>query len=381
MLKNAKIAHVKVIGENDSIIFPVGSTDKPIISDSIIKKWQNITDLLTQIFNVPASLIMKINENRIKVFVSSSNEGNPYKKGDTESLEHGLYCETVIGNRLPLIVPNASIDPEWENNPDMKINMVSYCGLPISWVDGEIFGTLCVLDKKENNYSELYFNLMTLFKENIELDLRILQEREGFKRLNYEKELLLREIHHRVKNNFNTLLSLLRLQKKDMSNENILDDLKTRIKTISLIHEKLSLSTDISNINLNKYINELVTTILDLCTITNIKFNLKTPEIAINNKEMLPLGLLINELTTNSLKHSFKNITKPEIDISITHINNGFFNLEYFDNGIGLPDDFNIKEKGSLGMRLIQLLTKQLDGQIIIITGKETSFKFKLKIK
>ena len=117
------------------------------ISEDILKRWQNIVDIMAELIGVPAALIMRLVESDIEVFVSSKSQGNPYNSGDREHfLGSGLYCETVIGSNNKLLIPNALTDEKWKNNPDIKFNMISYLGFPILFPDGRPFGTICVLD-------------------------------------------------------------------------------------------------------------------------------------------------------------------------------------------------------------------------------------------
>ena len=130
------------------------------VPSEIIQKWQEVVDLLAEIMQVPSALVMRVEPPNIKVFVSSESNGNPYEPAEVASLNTGLYCETVMKTRQPLLVPDALRDEEWKSNPDIKLGMISYLGFPISWPDGEIFGTICVLDNKGNAYSEVYLRLL-----------------------------------------------------------------------------------------------------------------------------------------------------------------------------------------------------------------------------
>lgn len=138
----------------------------------IMRKWQEIADLLADIVNVPSALIMRVEPPNIKVLVSSESKGNPYEPHEAACLNTGLYCETVMNTRRPLIVPDALQDEAWKSNPDIKLGMISYLGVPISWPDGEIFGTICVLDRKSNGYSELYLRLLLQWRDVLQADLR-----------------------------------------------------------------------------------------------------------------------------------------------------------------------------------------------------------------
>ena len=130
---------------------------------------------MAEIIGVPSGLIMRVVDSDIEVFVSSKTENNPYHSGDKESLfGSGLYCETVIKTKDKLLVPNALIDEKWKNNPDIKLNMVSYLGFPLLFPDGEPFGTICVLDNKENAYTALHPKLIESFREIIHKNLELL---------------------------------------------------------------------------------------------------------------------------------------------------------------------------------------------------------------
>ncbi|WP_354682374.1 ATP-binding protein [Cupriavidus necator] len=139
-----------------------------------VRKWQEIVDLLAGIMRVPSALIMQVQPPNIRVFVSSESEGNPYEPAETAPLNTGLYCETVMKTRQPLLVPDALQDEEWNSNPDIKLGMISYLGVPISWPDGEIFGTICVLDRKRNDYSETFHKLLLLCRDVLQADLESL---------------------------------------------------------------------------------------------------------------------------------------------------------------------------------------------------------------
>src|SRR6266478_5904574 len=149
------------------------------VPSGIVEKWQEIVDLMAEIMKVPSALIMRVEPPNIEVFVSSESKGNPYHPRETACLNTGLYCETVMSTRKPLLVPDALHDEEWNSNPDIKLGMISYLGFPISWPDGEIFGTICVLDNKRNEYSELYRKLLRQSRDVLQADLRSIATLQG----------------------------------------------------------------------------------------------------------------------------------------------------------------------------------------------------------
>ncbi|MGL1891658.1 MAG: hypothetical protein OCD02_08525 [Spirochaetaceae bacterium] len=136
-------------------------------------KWQNIVNMMAELIDVPAALIMKIDEDNIKVCISSETVGNPYKVNDKNNLHNsGLYGETVINSNNELLVPDARKSLLWKKNPEIKLNMYSYLGYPIHNPDNTIFGTLCVLDNKENFYSVIFRKILINLREIIEDDLK-----------------------------------------------------------------------------------------------------------------------------------------------------------------------------------------------------------------
>lgn len=145
------------------------------ITDNFLQKWQSVVNTIAELVDVPTGLIMRIVDSKIKVFVSSEREENPYTPGDSGTLlGSGLYCERVIKTKDKLLIPNALKDEEWKENPDVKLNMISYLGLPILLPDNTPFGTICILDNKENHYSDVFIRVMKNFREIIEKDLEII---------------------------------------------------------------------------------------------------------------------------------------------------------------------------------------------------------------
>jgi PAS domain S-box-containing protein len=137
-----------------------------------LDKWQKMLDLAGELMDVPAALIMKLNQNNLEVLLKSNHVHNVYSQGEQAALGTGLYCETVVNSRKELVVTNALKDPKWCNNPDLCRSMISYMGFPIIWPTGEIFGTICILDIREREYSSLYERLLGQFAQLIQDDLK-----------------------------------------------------------------------------------------------------------------------------------------------------------------------------------------------------------------
>ncbi len=198
-----------------------------------------------------------------------------------------------------------------------------------------------------------------------------------------EKELLLKEIHHRVKNNLQMISSLLNLQTYSLKNDfaiKALNDSKNRVQAIALVHKKLYQDDNISEVNLHEYVSDLIDFIGNR-DINNypITYTINIGEILVNTDTAVPLGLIITELISNSMKHAFSNEENCNITISITLDKTEGVILEFSDNGKGLPDNLDLENLDSLGFEIINTLIEQLHGNMLIDTSQGTQFKISLK--
>ncbi|MBC2711878.1 MAG: sensor histidine kinase [Desulfosarcina sp.] len=198
-----------------------------------------------------------------------------------------------------------------------------------------------------------------------------------------EKESLLKEIHHRVKNNLQIVSSLLYLQEDYMTDPkgvDILRESQNRVKSMALIHEQLYGTADLAKIDFGRYIEGLTANLFDAYGIDpdRIRLNVRTGDIALGVDMAVPCGLIINELVSNALKHAFLPDASGTIDIAIQTPDTGRIEMVVADDGIGLTEPPADAEKKSLGLRLIDTLTAQLDGTLVINTEKGTRFSITL---
>jgi PAS domain S-box-containing protein len=198
-----------------------------------------------------------------------------------------------------------------------------------------------------------------------------------------EKEVLLREIHHRVKNNLQIISSLLYLQTKRAKDEETiatLQDSQNRVKAMSLIHEKLYQTENLSHINMEEYILSLVQSLFTSFGVTTNTIDLQVlaTDVYFGVDLAIPCGVIINELISNALKYAFPNGSKGSIRIEVETSREGGWELKVEDDGIGLPDDLNIERSNSLGLQLVSNLVEQLNGEIII-TKEKGGAKFIIK--
>jgi PAS domain S-box-containing protein len=198
-----------------------------------------------------------------------------------------------------------------------------------------------------------------------------------------EKEVLLKEIHHRVKNNMQVISSLLDLQSAQITDPLIRApflDSQNRIKSMALIHERLYQSPDLARIDFTNYVQILVPRLFDSYQITGQQVSLKLEAAAISLEvsQAIPCGLIINELIANALKHAFREGRQGQLVLSMAQTaGDEEIVLVVADNGIGLPDEVMLGQANTLGLQLVQVLTKQLKGSITIDRSAGTRFELR----
>ncbi len=201
-----------------------------------------------------------------------------------------------------------------------------------------------------------------------------------------EKETLMKEIHHRVKNNFQMVMSLIDMQGSEVNDTALagkLSDLVNRIRSMSMVHEKLYLSKNISRINFAEYLKNISEEIRESRSVVNKSITIRviSEEVFIDIDQAIPCGLLVNEIITNSMKHAFPLNTPGEIVITLTMGTGNEAELMISDNGIGLSKEKKPDAK-SFGMELIRHIVKnQLNGEYIINEDGGTSYLIKFKVK
>jgi PAS domain S-box-containing protein len=204
---------------------------------------------------------------------------------------------------------------------------------------------------------------------------------EGIRTSLEEKEVLLREIHHRVKNNLNVIISLIDMQERQSADEEVstaLTELQERIRAIAMVHEDLYQSENLARIAFRKYLENLVTDLFTVFDSEGISLDLAVADAALAADTAIPAGLIVNELITNALKHAFpkesrkRRENRGQIRI-VFRRENGMCLLTVQDNGMGLPPDLDWRTADSLGLRMIRILAKQLMGTLQVDDGEGTT--------
>jgi two-component sensor histidine kinase len=201
-----------------------------------------------------------------------------------------------------------------------------------------------------------------------------------------EKEVLLQEVHHRVKNNLQVISSLINMQMRklrDTSSRSALEECQNRVVAIALIHEKLYQSKDYARVPFSDYARSLTASIFHAAGVSpqNLKLDLEFENLALAVDKAIPCGLILNELITNALKHAFPNERRGTIRVRLRRAGDGQFELLVADDGVGMDSGFDIARSTSLGMQLVVTLVEQLDGNLEILHGAGTTFQVRFPVE
>jgi PAS domain S-box-containing protein len=201
-----------------------------------------------------------------------------------------------------------------------------------------------------------------------------------------EKEVLLKEIHHRVKNNMQVISSLVALQAdqiKDDALSDILKEVTDRVRSMAMVHEKLYQSTDLARVDFADYTQSLVNYLWRSYgnTVPGVRLDLDLSQVFLPVNLAVPCGLILNELFSNAIKHAFRGRNGGKVNVALHGIANGRVQLSVADNGIGLPSGMDWQQSPSLGLSLVQTLATQLHAAVEVINVEGTEFKILFEIQ
>ena len=221
---------------------------------------------------------------------------------------------------------------------------------------------------------------------NTDLERRVTERTSELSATLREREVLLQEIHHRVKNNLQVISSLINMQVRqleDNSSRDALEECQTRVQAIALIHEKLYQSKDYSRVPFSEYAKSLVANVFGAAGISQsaVTLQLAMEDLSLGVDKAIPCGLILNELITNALKHAFPDQRHGTVRVELRREGDRDIVFAVSDDGVGMPVEFHPKESPSLGMSLVQTLVEQLDGSIEIIRDAGTRFQVRFPME
>jgi len=308
---------------------------------------------------------------------------------------HGLYGRVLRDGRS-LFTNDPPSHPDSIGVPEGHPPLLSFLGVPL-FHQGKTMGVL-VVGNREGGYTEIQKQALeavssavvqSLLRKRTELDRKRKEQelRDSEERLRgslSEKEVLLKEIHHRVKNNMQVISSLVSLQAETVGESAMRDSLRDvtdRVRSMALVHEKLYQSEDLARIEFAGYMESLLDYLWQAhgTSASGIRLDLDLEPVYLSVNEAVPCGLILNELVSNALKHAFPLGGGGEVAVSLHSGREGRVTLQVRDNGAGLPAGYDWRQAGSLGMRLVQMLAGQLHAAVEVESNRGTSISLSFR--
>lgn len=246
----------------------------------------------------------------------------------------------------------------------------------------KVMGVIVIQDyNKEDAFTQNQLELLKTVGSQAAIALENAELYSEVTKSLHEKELLLQEVHHRVKNNLQVMSSLIKLQSRYIHDEKTLEILKEtggRIQSMAIVHTKIFNSKNYESIDFGEYTKNLVDNFHSIYgyKLKNITFKIEISGLNLNIDTAIPCGLIINELVSNSIKYAFPDNRNGEICISVTPVKDNIYRLVVKDNGVGMIKDSDLKDSDSLGIQLVTLLSRQLNGSLEINSEKDKGIEF-----
>jgi two-component sensor histidine kinase len=300
--------------------------------------------------------------------------------------EKANLAEAVAGGdlgRKVIVSEVIKLDPTHMKKDEMGMVLKAIVGMNEAQVTlDKAFSTMVgkVREARESLERRVKERTEELFRTNEELnnEIRERERAEGqIRRSLREKEVLLKEIHHRVKNNMQVIYSLLNLQAKgiaDSALRTMFEESRDRVNSMALIHEKLYRSEDLAHIDFREYLQSLLEGISNTYKRNDVVILVEMEKIVLDVNVGIPCGLIVNELVSNSLKHAFPEGKEGKIKVGINTDSQGNYVLFVEDNGTGFPPEVDFRNTLSLGLQLVNVLTGQIRGTIELARTEGTRF-------
>jgi len=338
----------------------------------------NIRDQLGTIFDTTNFFVALLDDTSKKIML-------PYVKDEKnqamESMPNKSICGYVMKSGSPILVTEEIRKKLIEED---KIEQSGYpsriwMGVPLK-KGNDVVGVVAVRSYKNPDlYNQADLDILAFVSEEIALAIEQKRADDQIKRDLEEKEILIKEVHHRVKNNMQIISSMLKLQSRYITDEAALDLFKNsqnRVRSMALIHERIYRSKDLSSVDFGEYVESLLRSLIMNFEITSskIKMDINCHNVSVKMDQAIPLGLIVSELISNALKHGFKNGNEGHLRVYLNHQEGKEYQLVVANSGKIDPANINFDNPGTLGLQLIKALTTQLHGEIKCELEEDTRF-------
>ncbi len=338
--------------------------------------FDGMTTLASEFFDAPISVITIIDKERQWFKSKVGIDGN-------ETHRNISFCgHAIITPEKLLIVEDAREDVRFSGNPQVTgdPHIVFYAGAPIVSAEGYPFGTICIVDFKPRKLTERQEKFLKILGQQVSNLLNLRKKNLQLNDALKEKSMLIKEVHHRVKNNLQIISSLLNLQiRSDIGKEATyaLESSRDRIMAMSIIHQQLYQNNSIQNVDFQKYLEQLIDSTQRVYSTVGIVVNCCV--IQLKTDIAVPLSLIVSEVITNACKHGFKSQFNSLIEIEVNLLSERKISLKIRDNGIGFSKVEKWERSASLGFEIIKTLTSQINGRVECESSSNgTTFNFEI---
>ena len=339
---------------------------------------KHLTETVSKTLNIDRVSLWFFNEDKSILNCSDlyKLDDHIHEKGSSrDTKDYPIYIH-ALETCHNITAEDASTNPDTTELREDYIKpngIISMLNVPI-WLQKEMIGVLSMEqtgNSKTWTFEEQDFaaSVSYILSLTLEASERDKAQKQIVKSLE-EKNVLLREIHHRVKNNMQIISSLLSLQSNNIENpemKDIFSQSQNRVKSMSMIHEQLYQTDDLAKIDFKSYVNGLIKSLFQIYSANQkqIEWEVNVKDVKLDIETAIPCGLIINELVSNSLKHAFINRQYGKICFNMIRDKN-MINFKVSDNGIGIPDNLQIENTSTLGLNLVKTLVNQLEGELTI---------------
>jgi two-component sensor histidine kinase len=256
-----------------------------------------------------------------------------------------------------------------------------WLGVPLK-IDKETIGVMVVQHySSPNAYGPQELRMLEYVSSQVARSIERKRTEEALRDLVRQKEILMKELQHRVKNSLAIVSSLLGLEMDDLADAKsraVFVNARSRIRSIGSLYERLYLASDIDNVDLGAYIRELAESLFKTFAPGNVRLTTRLDEVRLDTKRAAPLGLILNELVTNALKYAYPGGAKGEVCVGLEK-SADTVTLSVADDGVGLPDGFDPETSGGMGTSLVRMLAGEIDGTLSYEGRKGTRVSIRLK--
>lgn len=361
----------------------ISSLNQAVELQAVLKESINV---IQNVMNVEASSLMLLDKETGELIVSMPT-GPVHQEITGERIEKGEGIGGwVVENEEPYFSNDLEKSDIFGGDISDDFRSKNLICVPLKDKSGQVIGVLEAINRlDERGFEDQDIPIFQALADHVAIAIERTRQLEEVQNKLREKEMLLTEVHHRLKNNLSTITALIEMEVSDIKDEEAQEALlktASRIKSMTEVHDFLYNSSLGNEINLKTYLGRLSEKIGNTLggSSQNVSIKIEAESIQIDTDRAMSCGLLLNELMVNCYKHAFKDDVKDRsITIRLNESNNGLINLEVSDNGIGIGDEFSVDNSRSVGGWLINVLLRRLDAGVDITRSNGTTFIIRFK--